>query len=310
VKNFNRRIIRTLRPDGSAREREIWVPSPHEEEEQRELLEKLHGMGFFFRHAVGAIPGKSLHDNIGPHRQSDQFYLLDLRDAYANTPVRELMQRLDSKDPATDWEKMLIKHALHPEGRGLMMGASISPYLFNIALLGLDADIVRAMDDSWRSHGRKYTRWVDDITISSPGTLTKFHRSIIREAIAEHGMSINHNKTRIHWLDKPVTITGISLYPNRFYQMAPRLVERVIELLNYVEQGLEVQDGRPEINSTGIATAADEVQGKSLVGVLHGAKGIILSTRDPSRSHNTRIEQKLLSRYHQLRLKAGSLGLL
>ena len=101
---------------------------------------------------------------------------------------------------------------------GLMTGAPCSPEIFNCyAGVLLDYAIGNYCD----SHGMTYTRYLDDIIISSPDGMPigRHKRKHIRWMIESVGLSISHHKTFVLDLVKaPIVVNGIGLeYGGRIF---------------------------------------------------------------------------------------------
>lgn len=92
----------------------------------------------------------------------------------------------------------------------LVQGALSSPYLANLALYDVEADIVRRLAQK----GLTYTRYVDDITVSSRISRYDFSFAIkiIEGMLTNKGLPINSAKTKIIYSStQPLTVHGLRI---------------------------------------------------------------------------------------------------
>ncbi len=181
--------------------------------------------------AIGGMPGMSLIDNVLPHAENLSFYTLDAVNAFGNVSIDKLRETLktaaEEGKTTEDYTDFLDDFGWTYRTPGLPQGAPCSPYFFNLYCQAMDYEL----GDFCNEHGITYTRWLDDFTFSSPnaeGAFAKPERRVIREIIEKHGLPINHRKSRLHQrVDMPVTITGLSIYPDGHIQPSPALIEKM-----------------------------------------------------------------------------------
>ncbi|CAN5158525.1 hypothetical protein BH09PAT3_BH09PAT3_4570 [soil metagenome] len=228
AERFTKQVIRQTAADGSVKERVLAVPNEVATLMHRAVLRLLYSLDIPMPHATGAMPGKRLLDNVKPHQGNDHFYMVDLKNAFpsvdipalkvtAAKPVIPARHQAEVQDFITNW-------ATTPLVPGLPLGAPASPYLFNLSCLPLD----RTLGSFCQQRGITYTRYLDDLTFSSRDKIGKNNRRHLRSMIeASPGAEINHAKSRLHHLaNGPVTITGVSLYPDRHVSAPPALLEK------------------------------------------------------------------------------------
>ncbi|MEZ4851041.1 MAG: reverse transcriptase family protein [Bacteroidia bacterium] len=89
----------------------------------------------------------------------------------------------------------------------LPMGAPTSPVLSNFACREMDQHIIQlAQKQDWT-----YTRYADDITLSSKEEITPESLQMIRQTIQADGFDINPDKVRISHIDDKPEVTGLVL---------------------------------------------------------------------------------------------------
>lgn len=130
-------------------------------------------------------------------------------------------------------------YALPEDAPGLALGPPASPYLFNVYTMEMDATLASFA----AHHDLTYTRFLDDITLSSPfpsHTLGEKMRRTIRGIIEETpGMTINHAKSQLHVRDsRPVEVTGMAIHRDGRVTPKASLMEKVKTTFDEVESSL------------------------------------------------------------------------
>ena len=159
------------------------------------------------KRSYGALSRKSNVLNAAAHARSQYFYQIDISDAYASTPLSRLAEVLFSLDP-TLGELPEVESFLHRycggENGGLAVGAPASPALFDLyCATTLDCEMPEF------DAATLYTRYHDDITLSSTRPIPSIVQRRVRERVSAAGFVVNRKKSRVTDLQKrAVTITG------------------------------------------------------------------------------------------------------
>jgi hypothetical protein len=205
-------------------------------------LKTLYGSGICFPDNVVALPARTVMDGIYPHRQNDSryFYMTDLKDGFPNVSFDLTLNTLHSVLPANfskerhhKLEEFMRQYAVTSLVDGLPLGAPLSPFLFNVHYLPVDNELI----EYCCLRGIVYTRYLDDFSFSSRRPISQLQRRQIRQIIEElPGAQINHRKSKVHSLDSgPVTITGVSLYPDGHILPSPKTLQSIESVCNKVE---------------------------------------------------------------------------
>jgi hypothetical protein len=215
---FERRVIRTG-PNGE-KEREVFAPSDRMIEIQNLLVRTLRPYLYGYGIAVGGMPGMKLADNLIPHQQSGGYHygLFDVADAYQSVNLTDLAWQLQSLRVQTpvagNWREILPHIAGHPDGDhdGLILGPNAAPMLFNFYMNSFDWKLHQLC----RDNGLTATRWIDDITISSPKDkpgIGRGTRKLVQSLLSEQGMELRHKKSEYLSLERgPVNVTAWQCY--------------------------------------------------------------------------------------------------
>ena len=127
----------------------------------------------------------------------------DLERFFENVPHDKLIARLGESmtdGPTTQLISLWLEHAASG-GRGLPQGSPISPLLANLHL--------DRLDEAFAARGARIVRFADDFVIlcesraGAEAALTKVER-----LAAEHGLSLNRDKTRITSFDQGFRFLG------------------------------------------------------------------------------------------------------
>jgi len=196
--------------------RTIYKPSP--------LLKKFHSFlnGFLLDHlqvnaqvSFAYRKGTSLYQAVLTHSKSRAFYQNDLEkffNSITETLIRSTIERATT--PIEDLSEYLdrIMSMLTIEGR-LPIGYSTSPALSNACLFDFD----RAMAVESEARGWVYTRYADDIIISS-GDRAKIVDApgVINESLAKtlYGdFQINKSKSKLTTIGRKIKLLGLVILP-------------------------------------------------------------------------------------------------
>lgn len=189
--------------------------------------------------------------NIRPHveNRSNRYYLLDLEDAYGSVALSALADVVMNGGviapdlTRSQTEKKLEEFCIDPETGGLIQGAPASQDLFDLYCESMD----KRLGAFSAGAGFIYTRYRDDLTFSARTRhqsertpIGKSKRRSIRGIIEGEGFRVSHPKSHVYSLhEKPITITGISIYPDFRVAMTPEQLQRANDALRRVIHPLE-----------------------------------------------------------------------
>src|SRR5690606_41242659 len=153
----------------------------------------------------GGVTGKNNITNALPHKGKKYIFTTDLQDFYPNISPKQVVNavlRLGFSHHYAHWIAKLTtwKHQV-PQG------APTSGHIANIVFLETDLKLIALCE----RHDITYTRYVDDLTFSSP-RLFDDQIPIILDFISEGGFKISRRKTNLSAIQ---SITGIEVYNNR-----------------------------------------------------------------------------------------------
>ena len=181
-------------------------------------------------HATACRSGNRTLYNVLPHRNNRFFYLLDFHDAFGSVNPKRLVAVLVEMEPdlAGEAEELqaFLENNFFAGKNGLVQGGNASGDLFNL-YVGCLVD--RLLKDILADNAITYTRYLDDLTFSSPRHITREARRKIRAVAMQAGFSFSWRKCEYLDLRKrqTVMITGVGLeyggrifVPRRFFRKA------------------------------------------------------------------------------------------
>jgi hypothetical protein len=215
--------------------RTLSIPSPGMRALHGSLLKrirKIPDVDMLLFHSFGALSGRSAVENATWHAGSRHFYQLDIKDAYPSVPLKQLARCLRRLDPSlgtiNENTDFLERYCAGPEG-GLAVGAPASPALFDLYCAHMIDLGIRALIDM---PGTIYTRYLDDLTISSDRPIPAVLRKRIRTVVEEAGFRINHQKSVVRDVQfARVPITGALITKQGFVHPADEHLARLKELM-------------------------------------------------------------------------------
>lgn len=183
----------------------------------RRLIARLRRIGqnqpSLLASSFGALTGRSAMENAEAHAKGRFFYQLDIRNAYPSTPTEwvlaYVLNLLDgSLGDIEEIQQFLDRYCVaYKDGMpaGLAVGAPASPALFDLYCSDTIDKRIRELCPAC-----VYTRYVDDLTISSarpiPGRLRKKIRDVVRAA----GYEVHRNKSSLKDRSRgSVLVTGV-----------------------------------------------------------------------------------------------------
>jgi hypothetical protein len=261
-----------------------WIYAPNEN------MRLIHGRLIkYLRQTRPALPhstcgekGDKSYLNIMRHRGNRWLYMTDIQSAYSNVQAGSLAAVLADSYPELAHDNLglisfLSEFCLHAQG-GLITGANASVLLFNL-YAGLLVDL--ELSEYCRARHMTYSRYLDDLTFSSPGApIGTTKRKQILAIIRAAGLPINEKKTHGTDLIKgPVMVNGLRAdITGRIF--LPR--HYLLKLRGMMHRCMNRCDVKPSR--------------------VHGRMGLFWqSTQGRSYHQMARIEQRLVDQYREFR---------
>jgi RNA-directed DNA polymerase len=187
--------------DGGARE--IFAPKPDLKMVQRQLLDDLLHRVRLNSHAEGFRKRRSILTNAKRHIGKNAVIKMDVKNFFPSITFARVLGMFVSLGYPRQVALLLTRLVTH-KGR-LPIGAPTSPAISNIVCRRLDRRFSRLGEKA----GFDYSRYADDITISSNNKDVNNMIPFFKEILREEGFEVNEAKMRILRSGGRQKITGI-----------------------------------------------------------------------------------------------------
>lgn len=207
------------------------IAKPHPEllQMQRVILKRhlRHLLRTVSPYVHGGMRGRDYVTNALPHRRAEAALVIDLKSAYSQVTRERLHQTLRRAGSEGDTLECLLDLTVD-DALGLPQGAATSNALFNLACHELDEALTQAAV----REGMRYTRYVDELTISSRSEIPYALRARIVSTIESLGWRVNPRKVRyFEATHGALEITGVSVHDEKV-TLPKRRIEELRTLLH------------------------------------------------------------------------------
>ena len=185
-----------------------------------------------FMSAYGAVPGRNAFKNAVTHIGGRFFYQIDIASAYPSVDLIRLAEALVQMDETLGSfpdVSLFLHEYCAAVGGGLATGGPASPMLFNIYCgATIDPHIRKLCSDP----NTCYTRYVDDLTISSARPLPSIFRKRVRGVVTSAGFTLSEHKSKLSDVRlEDVLITGVVIGRNSTVRPDGDYIRRLTEKL-------------------------------------------------------------------------------
>jgi RNA-directed DNA polymerase len=204
--------------------------------------------------SYGFRPGRSAQDAIQAlflrlrSSGKSQWVLdADIRGAFDNISHQYILRRLGNF-PGRAQIARWLQAGYVEQGRlfvteaGTPQGGVVSPLLANIALDGLSQLLTRQRSADWTTPYFGYVRYADDIVVTSPDR-ERLEQMLpcIRTWLAERGLELNEEKTRIVHVDDGFDFLGFNLRRYKGKLLIKPQKDKVLESLRELKRWIRHQ---------------------------------------------------------------------
>lgn len=203
-------LYREFDRDVKGKQRHLTMAKPPLNILQRRILDRVLCRLPVSDYAFGAIKGRSIRDNASAHAAAPFIAKLDIRDFYPSIRYQKVYDFFMVQRCSPDVSRVLTK--LSTRKYSLPLGTSTSPFLADQIVSPIDQRISGLA----RATGLRYTRYVDDVTISGRFDLEHFADQII-QVIRQAGFAIKRSKIEFYRPDdgKERIITGVRVHDGK-----------------------------------------------------------------------------------------------
>ena len=152
--------------------------------------------------AHGSIKHKSTKTNAKIHRGKKYVLAMDIKNFFPSITKNMVLNNFLAHGMNIDTAKLATE--LFTYKGTLQIGPPSSPFVANLVLMPLDLLVQRFC----KKHKLKYTRYMDDISISGNKTLHPYFGTI-KKYINQYGFELAYQKTQFMERDRPQVVTKI-----------------------------------------------------------------------------------------------------
>jgi len=154
---------------------------------------------------------RNILTNAEAHLGMPHLINIDMEDFFHSVKSEMVHQALQRELPLLSNAALEMLSALCTHNLRLPMGSPASPVLSNFAARPLDEDMMHFA----RLNKMKYTRFVDDLTFSSPQPITDDLFGQIKGLIETQRFAINPEKVKMYNQEQVKEVTGLRIYKNK-----------------------------------------------------------------------------------------------
>lgn len=169
---------------------------------QTDTVDELSRNFIFPDYVHGGVKGKSQKTNALVHKNKKHIISTDIRKFFPSIKKDMVLKSLIDNGMHTQTAELLTE--LFTYRGSLQIGPPSSPFLANLAFLPVDALIYSFC----RKHGTTYSRYFDDISISSNKEIYPYFGTI-KKYLNKHGFEIAPEKTFFMGKNVPQLVTKI-----------------------------------------------------------------------------------------------------
>ena len=173
------------------------------------------------KHIHGGVRKRSNISNAKPHQGNKYQFTTDLQDYYPGIKHTQIFDTFLKLGYSNHYSNILTK--LTSWKYELPQGTPTSTHISNLVFLETDFKLIELCN----KHNIVYTRYVDDLTFSSPKCFKHLLNDIL-QIVIDGGFKISYRKTNY---DGNQNITGIDVY-NNFIDAPEKIKQKVLEESN------------------------------------------------------------------------------
>jgi len=204
--------------DGTVKKRQISPPHDRLHQLQTEIKEKILAAVSLPENIHGGVKKKSSITNSLPHKGKKYHFTTDLQDFFPRINNSQVYSALLKSNLSPHFAYWITK--LTTWKYKIPQGAPTSSHIANIVFLETDYRLIKLCAEN----NITYTRYVDDLTFSSPVNFKHLLNQILK-IILDGGFKISYRKTE--YSGKNVLVTGIEIHNN--YIDAPGKIKLKVE---------------------------------------------------------------------------------
>lgn len=175
----------------------------------------------------GFVHGKSISTNAAAHLAKKSILKIDIRNFFESITAAQVAAVFQRLGCTAEMSAALAK-LVTLDGK-LVQGFVTSPVIANLVVVSMD----EKLNSLCAAHGFDYTRYADDITISSNTTTPDVN--LIKPVIEAHGFKLNDEKTLVMLRGKRQYVTGLTVFDDRYPRISKKVKRNMRQQLHYLK---------------------------------------------------------------------------
>lgn len=206
----------------------------------------------------GFVKGKNIATNAKVHLGKRNLLNLDITKFFES--ITKDRVALAFSELGFEQEISLALSEITTLSGNLVQGFHTSPVIANLVANQMDIEI----DDHCKAHDSIYTRYADDISISSDTELPSY--SSIVDIISKHGFVVNESKSKFFKRGQKQFVTGLSIFDDKYPRIPKRIKKRIRQELYYIRKfGLSAHETKRKkdgvLQGSGKSTTMNRIKG-------------------------------------------------
>lgn len=188
-------------------------------------------------HCCGFVKGKSIVDNALPHMGAKVLIKFDIENFFPSINIKKINYALRYFGYGKNVSRYLSYLCVNKNFE-LPQGSPVSPIISNIVATRMDARISGLLSKKYRDFSLKFTRYADDITISSKERISKEKISLIiqdvKSIIINEGFKPNYNKLKVYSNRGKILVTGLIVNDKKKVTVDKHIVREIENAIRYI----------------------------------------------------------------------------
>lgn len=176
----------------------------------------------------GFVPNRSTRTNALIHLAKQKILQLDIEDFFGSVRQIDVVHVLEEIGCNSDVASLMAK--LTTIDGKLVQGFNTSPVLANMVFKDTD----KLLDSLCQKYQSNFTRYADDITISSDGEMPSITE--LESLFANTQFRINKAKTKIMFRGEKQYITGLTVFDDKYPRVPKQFKRRIRLRLYYIKK--------------------------------------------------------------------------
>ena len=202
----------------------VYKADPPVAQLQKNLASVIENNIHFPECVQGFVKGRSSLSNAKHHLCRKLLLNADIKNFFDSINIDRVIEVFSNLGCDSDTSKILAK--ICTRNGILSQGLHTSPTVSNIVVSKMDNDFLTLCE----KHSATYTRYADDISISSDKSLPT--KEEVSDILKNHGFELNENKFSIRKRGQAQYVTGLSVFDSR-YPRIPKRMKRNLRLELY-----------------------------------------------------------------------------